>query len=169
MEEKFRRPSKKDDDYLGVLSKEDLDGTVYFEIQKTDLFIDENNWSGLLKGWKEDSIYYTDEAWFYVNSIFENHVEGYDFYGLVTIVPEIASEVVVSLIEFRNKLLKIKNSEEWKDLHIKMYGEALFKIRYRDFKNWKMLVNTLPDTINSLVSFMTLAIKEGKNVLVKGI
>ncbi len=50
-----------------------------------------------------------------------------------------------------------------------MYGVPISKIRTRDFTNWKMLVSTLPETINSLVSFMTSVIKEGKNLMVIGI
>ncbi len=170
MEKGIRCPSKKDYDYLGVLSKEDLDGTVYIEVQKTDFFIDDNNWRELAKYWKEDSIYFTENSWFYVNSIFENHMEGYDFfYGEVTIIPEIASEVVVSLIEFRNDLQKITNLKDFEKLYYEVYGIPISKIRPRDFKNWKMLVSTLPETINSLVSFMTSVIKEGKNIMVIGI
>ncbi len=150
---------------LKALSKKDLKGTVYFEVIKTYDYADMYK-QPKMKRWCEDSIYFTECAWFFIQPMFENNVEDYDYYGLFTVFPDIAAEIIVLLIEYRNNLKKITTLEEFKALYNDVY---FFKNSKTDFLNWEFLVENLPGTIDSLVSYMTSAVKDGQNIVVSGI
>ncbi len=86
--------TKNDYEYLRAFRKDEIKGTAYFEVQKTDKFVYPEDYLSVrsIKCWGEESIYFEEDAWHYLDPLFDNLVPDYDFYGKTcTIKPNLAS------------------------------------------------------------------------------